>query len=241
MNNINKPDAGLSRGAGFLTQDTLGNDLGNKRGLDRDLLEGESLDFDEESTETSSTATGRQADLLRSFRAAIHGSKHKNDEKDQDAKKEQTSDLRTLAVAEQRLWTGLPSPADVTPTANEGSASSTEDIVASITEAIDRSIRAEMAPRPGAPLDLKIVFHDESLGLAGLRISVTPTTLDIVLERVGSLASEELVRAANKLAERLMIRFSRKVVRIFDKQVPDEQPDLKQSDAAITAPFKPFL
>jgi hypothetical protein len=241
MNNIGRP-GGPPPGTGYLTQDAFagpGGDLGDRRGLHADSLEGESLELDEESTGSSHTATEREADFLRSFRAAVRGSKRDAEGEGQGAQQEETPEPRVLAVAEQRLWTGLPSPADTAPS-SEKRWSSTESMVASVMESIDRSIRAEMAPRAGAPLSLKIAFHDESLGLTGLRITVTQTTLDVVFERTGSVVAEEFVRAAEALAERLITRFSKRTVRILDTTAPGEQADQEQPADAVKAPLNLF-
>jgi hypothetical protein len=221
MNNIGRPGA-HPPGSGFLTQDAFsgpGGDLGDRRGLDTDFLEGDTLELEEEST--SSSATGREADFLKSFRAAVRGSKSGAEGEGQSGQEDQAPEPRVLAVAEQSLWTGLPSPADAT-SGTKKQWPSTESMVASVMESIDRSMRAEMAPRAGAPLNIKIAFHDEALGLTGLRITVTQTTLDVVFERSGTAATEEFVRAAEALAQRLMTRFSKRTVRILDIAAPEE-------------------
>ncbi len=239
MNNVDRPGGGLGKSTQFLNQNTFGRNLGDRRGLGTDFLDDDSFEFDKDSTETSSTAKGVPSELLKSFRAAVRVFKDKNDEKEENAK-DQLRDLRTLAIAEQRVWTGLPEPAHET-SATAGSSSSAEAKIASITEAIDRSIRAEMAANSGAPLTIKIAFSDESLGLAGVKVTVTQTTLEVIFERDGSVPSEALARAAQALAERLMTRFSKKTVRILDAAVTHEPANPEQSEATVTAPFKPFL
>lgn len=239
MNNIGRPGANPP-GTGFLTQDAFtaqGGDLGDRRDLDADFLDGDALELEEDST--SSSATGREADFLRSFRAAVRGSKDDAEGEGQGQQDDQTQEPRVLAVAEQSLWTGLPSPADATP-GTEKQAPSTESMVASVMESIDRAMRAEMAPRAGAPLNLKIAFHDESLGLTGLRITVTATTLDVVFERSGTVAAEEFVRAAKALAERLMTRFSKRTVRILDIATSDDQVEQEHPASAVNTPMNLF-
>jgi hypothetical protein len=235
MNNVGRPGANPP-GTGFLTQDAFagpGGDLGDRRGLHADLLEGgESFELDEETTGSSHSTTEREADFLRSFRAAVRGSKRDAEGEGQGAQQEEMPEPRVLAIAEQQLWTGLPSPAGTAPSTDKR-APSTEAMVASVMESIDRSIRAEMAPRAGAPLSLKIAFHDESLGLTGLRITVTQTTLDVVFERTGSVVPEEFARAAQALAERLITRFSKRTVRILDITAPGEQSDHEHPAAAV--------
>jgi hypothetical protein len=240
MNNIGRPGANPP-GTGFQTQDTFsgpGGDLGDRRGLDADFLDGDALELEEEST--GSSATGREADFLRSFRAAVRSSKDDAEGQGQGGQEEQTQEPRVLAVAEQSLWTGLPSPAGAATPGTERTWPSTETMVASVMESIDRSIRTEMAPRPGAPLNLKIDFHDESLGLTGLRITVTQTTLDVVFERSGSVAREEFVRAAEALAQRLMTRFSKRTVRILDIAAPDEQAEQEHPATAVNTTLNLF-
>ena len=239
MNNIGRPGANPS-GTGFLTQDAFsgpGGDLGDRRDLDTDFLGGDGLELEEDST--SSSATGREADFMRSFRAAVRGSKGDAEGEGQSGQEDQAQEPRVLAVAEQSLWTGLPSPADAAPdTATKWP--STEAMVASVMESIDRAMRAEMAPRPGVPLNLKIAFHDESLGLTGLRITVTQTTLDVVFERSGSAPAEEFVRAAEALAQRLMTRFSKRTVRILDIAATEEHAEQEHPAAAVSTAMNLF-
>jgi hypothetical protein len=206
-----------------------GGNAGNRRDF-TDLRDGETVEFGEESTGSSSAATGREADFLRSFRAAMRDSKR--DAHEQQHAQDEQPEPNVLAIARQQLWTGLPSPADASVTI-ENESSSIESVVASITETIDRLIRAEMAPRAGAPLNIRFALSEQNLGLAGLRIAITQTTMDVVLEHSGSGMSDELIRAAGTLADRLMKRFSKKTVRII--AAPSEQQDAEHEAAAVPA------
>lgn len=60
--------------------------------------------------------------------------------------------------------------------------------------------------------------------------------MDVVFEHTGSVLSDELVRAAEALAERLMTRFSKKTVRIFDIPAPAEQ-DPDRETVPVSAPL----
>jgi hypothetical protein len=231
MTNVDRPGAVPT--AGYSVPDAAAaRDSGDRRDL-ADLLDGEFLEFGEES---SSAMAGRDTDSLRNFRAAIRDAKRDAEDEKEDTQQEQPH-VQVLAVAQQPFWTGLPSPVDAVLGPAEGSVSSTEDTVASVAEAIDRAIRADMAPRARATLDLRLAFDNESLGLAGLRITITPTTLDVVFERTQTGYPEELVRAAERLAQRLMTRFSKKTVRILDITVPAQQADGEHADATVTPPL----
>lgn len=225
MINIGKSGSGALPGNGFMTPNDVAVDPRAGTGPQADLTDGGSLDFDDDLTGSSYAMTDREAGFLRSFRAAIREAKR--DSEGQDGQEQPTPEPRVLAIAEQTRWTGLPTPADAAPA--PAAASSTDAIVNAVTEAIDRSIRAEMAPRDGAPLQLALAFPHEELGLTGLYITFTPTTLDVTFERVGPELSEALVRAAEALAARLLTRQSKKIVRILDIEkrpdAADREPD----------------
>lgn len=128
-----------------------------------------------------------------------------------------------LAIAQSPM-TGLPSPGAAQ--SADASSPSTAAIVASVTEYIQQSIRADAMPVSGQVLKLSLAFGGDvagEIGLTGISLSVTATTLDVVLERAGSEASESLLRAARILSERLMTRFSKQTVRILDRITPDAQ------------------
>ncbi|WP_338307355.1 hypothetical protein [Bradyrhizobium sp. TM233] len=223
MINIGRSGNGALPGNGLLTPNEVSVDA--RTGPQADLTDGGSLDFDEDPS-GSYAMTDREAGFLRSFRAAVREAKR--DSEGQNGQEQQTPEPRVVAVAEQPRWTGLPTPADAVP-ALAAAASSTEAIVNAVTEAIDRSIRAEMAPRDGVPLKLALAFPQEGLGLTGLYITLTPTTLDVTFERVGPELSEALIRAAEALAARLLTRQSKKIVRILDiekrPETADRQPE----------------
>src|SRR5262249_22662812 len=141
--------------------------------------------------------------------AAIRESKREAQGEKREPEEEQPG-LQILAVAQQPFWSGLPTPADALSPTTEKGPSSIESVVTSVTEAIERSVRAEFTPAAGAPIDIRVTLPGEALGLAGLRIILTKTTLDVVLERTRSTPSDELLRAARALADRLMTRFSKK-------------------------------
>ncbi|WP_194407396.1 hypothetical protein [Bradyrhizobium sp. CCBAU 53351] len=233
MINVGKPGSGALPGNGLMTPNNVGVDP--RTGPQADLTDGGCLDFDEDATGSSYAMTDREAGFLRSFRAALRESKR--DSQGQDGQEQQMPEPRVVAVAEQPRWTGLPTPADAAP-ASAGT-SSTDAIVNAVTEAIDRSIRAEMAPRDGTPLQLAIAFPHEGLGLTGLYITVTPTTLDVTFERVGPELSEALVRAAEALAARLLTRQSKKIVRILDIEKRPESAD--REPEASSPPLSLFL
>ena len=48
-------------------------------------------------------------------------------------------------------------------------------------------------------------------------MAVTPTSLDVVLERAAGEMSPELVAATAALADRLRLRFGKRIVRILDR------------------------
>ena len=73
MNNVDRPGGGPFPGTRYLTRDDFSgphDNLGNRRDL-AGLRDGESLECGEDSAGSSSATLGREADFLRSFRAAI--------------------------------------------------------------------------------------------------------------------------------------------------------------------------
>jgi hypothetical protein len=53
-------------------------------------------------------------------------------------------------------------------------------------------------------------------GLTAFTVTMTGTSLDVILTRTGGEPSEELVRAAQMLADRLSQRFGSRSVRVLD-------------------------
>ncbi len=128
------------------------------------------------------------------------------------------ADARLLAVAETLPSpTGLPSFSDLAAPTAAPSTPTAAAMVATVTRHIEDAIRADMRPAKGEPLKLRLDFADGLAGLKGMTMSVTPTTLDVVLERSAGDMSPDLLAATAILADRLRLRFGKRIVRILDR------------------------
>src|SRR5262249_40509838 len=133
MSNVERPGPPFP-GTGPLVRDAVPaprGDFSDRRDL-ADLLDGEPLEFGEGSTGSSLTESGREADFLRSLRAAIRESKREAQGEKREPEEEQPG-LQILAVAQQPFWSGLPTPADALSPTTEKGPSSIESVVTSVT------------------------------------------------------------------------------------------------------------
>jgi hypothetical protein len=227
MTSIGKPDGGPvdQWAGGFSTRDGFDGKRGDVGGRGDGLGRGLGLGI------ADTLAGGERAALFeKSFRAAVHGLR--DDKGDDPWRDDIMAQARLLAAAEAPVGTGLPSPADATPSAPVAPA--LEAVVATVTERIEQSIRAELAPTAARPLDLRLTFPDGLAGLAGLRLIVTPTSLDVIFERTGQdELSTELIGAAAALADRLRTRFSKRSVRIMDMPGGEAAADAAPADGGV--------
>jgi hypothetical protein len=167
-------------------------------------------------------------DAARSLDGKAGGDANCDDPKDEP---------RLLAVADGVVAAGLPVPAFAAPpaavTVTVDRATSTQAMVDSVTERIQQAIVAAAVPTAGKPLNLHIAFGGTTEGLSGIRLVMTPTALDVVLERTGAELGDELACAAQMLAERLAARFSKQRVRILDAPGAARQSD--SGEVAVTS------
>lgn len=82
---------------------------------------------------------------------------------------------------------------------------------------IDRTVRLELGLSSGGALSLKLAFEDTAQGVTGVVIKVTPTHLDIVLERSTLDATPAFLAATRELSQRLQKRFATREIRIADR------------------------
>ncbi len=217
MSNIGKSDGGAvgSWGGSFSTRrgldDRSGDDPRNTRADQGDRARG--LD---QNAQDAPLINARAAAFDERFRAAIRDL----DDADQQGEAGQGGELaaqaRILAVAQAPSGAGLPAPADA---ADSGTAApgTREVAVAAVTQRIEAAIRAEARPTAERPLDIHVTLGQDFHGVTGLRLVVTPTTLDVVLERTASGVSGQLSAAAAELAQGLCARFSKRCVRVLDQ------------------------
>jgi hypothetical protein len=218
MTSIGKPDGGAvgswsSNLSGRRALDDRSSDLDDRRNARAD--QGDRLGRGPDlHTPDAPLINARAAAFDERFRAAVR----ELDDADQNGEAGPGSELgaqaNILAVVQAPSGTGLPVPAAA---AESGAATQAarEAAVAVVTQRIEAAIRAEARPSAERPLDLHVTLGQDFHGVTGLRLVVTPATLDVVLERTASGVSEQLSAAAAELAESLCARFSKNRVRIL--------------------------
>jgi len=87
--------------------------------------------------------------------------------------------------------------------------------IEALVERIEQSLRGALAPGPGGSLSIRLDLGGAG-GFAGISVSMSPDMVDIVLSRAGFPAAEDLAVAAQVLADRLQMRFPRRIVRVFE-------------------------
>jgi len=233
MTSIGKPDGGAvgSWGNSFSTRrglDDRSGDLDDRRYSRTDQSDrlGHGLDVN---GQDAPLINARAAAFDERFRAAIR----ELDDAAEQGEGKQGGDpavqVRVLAIAEAPAGTGLPAPADAAD-ARASLPGAREAAVAAVTQRIDEAIRAEARPSADRPLNLHVTLGQDFHGVTGLALMVTPTTLDVVLERTAFGVSEQLAGAAAELAESLRARFSKRCVRILDQRTgegEDYEPETR--------------
>jgi hypothetical protein len=214
MTSIGKSDGGPLRqwADGFASRD---DDVGRKNERRDSVRSGLNADAGPDLLDAGGLA--RVAAFEKSFRDAA---RNLNGETSGDTSPDDpNAEPRLIAVAEGLITAGLPIPAVVAaaPVAAVEQAASTQAVVDLVTERIQRAILAEVTPIAGKPLNLHIMFGEGVEGLTGIRLVMTPSTLDVVLERNGAELASELASAAQMLADRLAMRFAKQRVRILDQ------------------------
>jgi hypothetical protein len=150
---------------------------------------------------------------FQSHLRTAHAADHRETEHD-DGERGLAADSQLLAVAEAIMTAGLPSPND---TDTRGPASpAPAAAVARLMDLICQSDRLDLATSAGNATSVHLAFGDGLLGVVGVTIALSATTLDVTLERVDLAQSTELIGAAEALAERLATRYPKQRVRILD-------------------------
>jgi hypothetical protein len=219
MTSIGRPTDGQVDSAmgGPLAEDTLGDgrqDL-NRRYGDLTSLADSRPDSGEDNLPPMCGVSSGEADFLKCFHSAISAQSGEGKDKDSDIRDTHRDGAEMIAIAQQPNWMFLTSPSPAASPVTETRALASEVKVNLITEAIERAIRAEMAPQPGQPLSLHVNLGGDAFGLAGLNVTVTPLNIEVVLLRPDPVIQEELAGAAQALADRLMARFSKRTVRVL--------------------------
>jgi len=243
MSSIGKPDGGavgswggnLSGRGGLDDRSSDLNDRRNARADQGDRL-GRGLDLSQDAP----LINARAAAFDERFRAAVR----ELDDADQQGEAEQGSAVAAqatlLAVAQAPSGTGLPAPAGAADSAAAAPAAR-EAAVAAVTQHIEAAIRAETRPSAERPLDIHVTLGQDFHGVTGLRLVVTPATLDVVLERTTSGVSAQLATAAAELAEGLCARFSKQRVRILaqpSSEGADGDPQVEHNVSSLSDLFR---
>jgi hypothetical protein len=136
---------------------------------------------------------------------------------------------RLLAAAE---WRPHAVPPAVGGAAQAGSPSGVAQSVAELSARIEEMARRELAVSGGRPISLQVPLDASLAGVQSVTVTMSPTTLDVTLNRTGNDVSDELIGAAQMLVDRLQLRFSKKLVRVFDKHAVE---NAAAGDAAETS------
>jgi hypothetical protein len=97
----------------------------------------------------------------------------------------------------------------------------TEAIAERIATQVEQALKAELWTGAGRPVTLALPLDGMVDGLAGVTLTLSAGSLDIVLQRNGGVVSDDLIKAAQGLAERLQARFARRTVRVLDSVTAD--------------------
>ncbi len=116
-----------------------------------------------------------------------------------------------LPTVSQLLSGGQTLKAD--PTTQSARTTEIANTVAMRTEA---ALRSEMQLPPGTPISLRLQLDMPAHGLSGVTINSTSSSLDVILERNSKDASEDLMQAAQALAQSLQRKYPRRLIRVMD-------------------------
>lgn len=122
---------------------------------------------------------------------------------------------RVLALVE---WAAPPSPFIPEPVVPPLAplAPNIEARVTDVVSRVEQAIRAELFQDAGRPVSIRIELPENGDGVQSITIAMSATTLDVRLQRGDGRVTDDLLAAAQALAERLQARFSRRVVRVLD-------------------------
>lgn len=137
-----------------------------------------------------------------------------------DGQGEDLPSTRLIAVAGEAPPLFPAAPQAVGEPASSGTGRPAE--IASLVDRVESSLAAELSRSGGPQLTLRLDLPDAAFGIAGFSISITADAIDVVLDRGGAAASDEIAAAAQALADRLQQRFARKTVRIHEVEQQEE-------------------
>ncbi len=166
----------------------------------------------------SAASAGGVAAFEKSFHNAFRSLDDNAESSGNQDESEWLAQAALVATAVQSLQAGLPCPITAEPQNSGDRSADVDAAVTAITAHILTSIRAD-AGVTGESFELNLVFAGEvvgDLGVTGITLSGTATALDVVLEWAGSEGSEGVRQAAKLLAQRLMMRFGKRTVRVFE-------------------------
>lgn len=151
-----------------------------------------------------------EADFLDKVRRAIgdggRPQKAGGEEPDPDP------DARLLAVSERLAPLPLPGVVDDAPAPVD-----TAGRAALVSDRIEAAVRGEMRPPGNEPLTIRFDTADlAASGIAGVTITLSATALDVTLTRSAPDASQGFLQSAQALADRLQVRFGKRIVRIME-------------------------
>jgi hypothetical protein len=80
---------------------------------------------------------------------------------------------------------------------------------------------------------------DGNLGISHIQIVMTSSTIDVVLERFGTVTGDTFAAAASTLADRLLTRFAKRSVRIMERVIDEPITILAEEAGASERQEKP--
>lgn len=99
-----------------------------------------------------------------------------------------------------------------------------QGVVDKIAQSVEQAVRADLRGAPGSAIRLHLQLDGPVEHIQGITVSLTADVLDITLVRPGGAGSPALAAAAQELADRLRVRFSKRMVRIHDGSASASEP-----------------
>jgi hypothetical protein len=166
----------------------------------------------------ATTALDRVATFQRSLRAAAGEDKLAQPDGHDPAV------AHVLAVAEWRGGTLPPVvPQQASAPPDRPGLHPMQATIAAVTARIEQAVTMEHLAGTGAAVSLTVDLGGTVDGLQTLTVTVTAARLDVTLGRTHGDLSDELVHAAQALADRLSHRFATRTVRILTAVVESEE------------------
>lgn len=210
-----------------------------RRAADLDHHDGRSLDSHGRAT------TGHGGDRSDAFRAAMRRHDAEagatGDGADADADGAQAGAFGAAMAAGGLLAAAAAAPQTVSPSGPAAAAGtpSTHERVLAVVAAADRALTAELHLQAGRPVAVELGVADMVPGLERIRISLATSMLEVVFVRAAETApaAAETVAAVRALADRLAVRFPRRVVRVVEEggEALDANADAGTGGAAAIA------